>query len=106
MYLCDKYEKHDWYPVGLRDRARVNEYCHWQHLNLRAHGSMLFRTKVQPRLTSGPAPMFCIHHSDHYSPPDRQATESAGARQMASTMGGFHRRSRERLARAISLPCR
>lgn len=47
MYLCDKYKKHDWYPVELKERARVNEYAHWQHMNLRAMGSMLFRTKVQ-----------------------------------------------------------
>ncbi len=47
MYLCDKYKKHDWYPTELRERARVNEYAHWQHLNLRATGSMLFRTKVK-----------------------------------------------------------
>ena len=47
MYLCDKYKKHDWYPIELKGRARVNEYAHWQHMNLRAMGSMLFRTKVR-----------------------------------------------------------
>ena len=49
MYLCDKYKKYDWYPNGLRERARVNEYAHWQHMNLRAMGAMLFRTKVKSR---------------------------------------------------------
>lgn len=46
MYLCDKYKMHKWYPTDLRERARVNEYANWQHFNLRATGSMLFRTKV------------------------------------------------------------
>jgi glutathione S-transferase len=47
MYLCDKYKKYDWYPTELKERARVNEYAHWQHLNLRLTGAMLFRTKVR-----------------------------------------------------------
>ena len=47
MYLCDKYKKHDWYPNELKEQARVNEYTHWQHFNIRANGSMLFRTKVK-----------------------------------------------------------
>ena len=46
-YLCDKYKKYDWYPVDLQERARVNEYANWQHTNLRAMGSMLFREKVK-----------------------------------------------------------
>jgi glutathione S-transferase len=46
-YLSDKYKKNDWYPIELKERARVNEYNHWQHLNLRANGSMLFQTKVK-----------------------------------------------------------
>ncbi|CAF1139303.1 unnamed protein product [Rotaria sp. Silwood1] len=45
-YLCDKHKKHDWYPTELHKRARINEYTHWQHSNLRANGSMLFQTKV------------------------------------------------------------
>ncbi len=49
MYLCDKYKKYDWYPAELKERARVNEYAHWQHLNLRANGSMLFRAKVKSK---------------------------------------------------------
>jgi glutathione S-transferase len=50
MYLCDKYKKHDWYPTELKERARVNEYAHWQHLNLRTTGSMLFRAKVKLKI--------------------------------------------------------
>ena len=50
MYLCDKYSKHDWYPTETRQRARVNEYANWQHLNLRANGAMLFATKVKIRV--------------------------------------------------------
>jgi len=46
-YLSDKHKKYDWYPIELKERARVNEYTHWQHLNLRANGSMLFQTKVK-----------------------------------------------------------
>jgi glutathione S-transferase len=46
-YLCDKYKKFDWYPTGLKERARVHEYANWQHANLRMTGSMLFRTKVK-----------------------------------------------------------
>lgn len=45
-YLSDKHKKSDWYPTDLKERARVNEYTNWQHLNLRANGSMLFQTKV------------------------------------------------------------
>ncbi len=51
MYLCDKYKKYDWYPTELKERARVNEYAHWQHLNLRTTGSMLFRAKVKFQLS-------------------------------------------------------
>ena len=46
-YLADKHQKHHWYPGDLKERARVNEYLHWQHLNLRASGSMLFQSKVE-----------------------------------------------------------
>jgi glutathione S-transferase len=46
-YLSDKHKKADWYPTELQKRARVNEYNNWQHLNLRANGSMLFQTKVE-----------------------------------------------------------
>lgn len=45
-YLADKHKKSDWYPTDIQQRARINEYLHWQHLNLRLSGSMLFQTKV------------------------------------------------------------
>ncbi|KAF3851500.1 hypothetical protein F7725_013272 [Dissostichus mawsoni] len=35
-----------WYPADLQQRARVNEYLSWQHMNLRAHGSKVFLLKV------------------------------------------------------------
>jgi glutathione S-transferase len=46
-YLADKHKKHEWYPMDLQRRAHINEYAHWQHLNLRLTGSMLFQTKVR-----------------------------------------------------------
>jgi len=44
-YLCDKHKKTNWFPVDAQQRARVNEYNHWQHINLRTNGSMLFQKK-------------------------------------------------------------
>nr|XP_019959738.1 PREDICTED: glutathione S-transferase theta-3-like [Paralichthys olivaceus] len=44
-YLAQKYSSSvadHWYPAGLQQRARVNEYLSWQHMNLRAHGSKVF----------------------------------------------------------------
>ncbi|XP_033947335.1 glutathione S-transferase theta-1a [Pseudochaenichthys georgianus] len=35
-----------WYPADLQQRARVNEYLSWQHMNLRAHGSKVFLLKT------------------------------------------------------------
>ncbi|CAF1168290.1 unnamed protein product [Adineta steineri] len=55
MYLCDKYKKYGWYPMELKERARVNEYAHWQNFNLRANSYMLYRTKIiTPRITKKP----------------------------------------------------
>nr|ACQ58896.1 Glutathione S-transferase theta-1 [Anoplopoma fimbria] len=34
-----------WFPAELQQRARVNEYLSWQHMNLRAHGSKVFLLK-------------------------------------------------------------
>ena len=45
-YLSAKHKKSDWYPTELQARARVDEYNNWQHLNLRASGSLLFQNKV------------------------------------------------------------
>ncbi|XP_070689795.1 glutathione S-transferase theta-3-like [Pempheris klunzingeri] len=44
-YLVQKYPSSvadHWYPADLQQRARVNEYLSWQHMNLRAMGSKVF----------------------------------------------------------------
>ncbi|KAA8592439.1 hypothetical protein FQN60_017894 [Etheostoma spectabile] len=41
-YLVQKHSSSvadHWYPADLQQRARVNEYLSWQHMNLRSHGS-------------------------------------------------------------------
>ncbi|KAM9391764.1 glutathione S-transferase theta-1-like [Pholidichthys leucotaenia] len=35
-----------WYPADLQQRARVNEYLSWQHMNLRAHCSRVYLLKA------------------------------------------------------------
>ncbi|XP_041792475.1 glutathione S-transferase theta-1a [Chelmon rostratus] len=45
QYMVQKYSSSvadHWYPADLQQRARVNEYLSWQHMNLRAHGSKVF----------------------------------------------------------------
>ncbi|KAM4577803.1 glutathione S-transferase theta-1-like [Fundulus diaphanus] len=42
-YLVQKCSVADhWFPADLQQRARVNEYLSWQHLNLRFHCSKVF----------------------------------------------------------------
>ncbi|XP_022623820.1 glutathione S-transferase theta-1-like [Seriola dumerili] len=44
-YMVQKYSTlvaDHWFPADLQQRARVNEYLSWQHMNLRAHGSKVF----------------------------------------------------------------
>ncbi|XP_073321757.1 glutathione S-transferase theta-1a [Pagrus major] len=44
-YLAQKHSSSvadHWYPADLKQRACVNEYLSWQHMNLRAHGSKVF----------------------------------------------------------------
>nr|XP_046241813.1 glutathione S-transferase theta-3-like [Scatophagus argus] len=44
-YMVQKYSSSvadHWYPADLQQRARVNEYLSWQHMNLRSHGSKVF----------------------------------------------------------------
>lgn len=44
-YLVQKHSSSvadHWYPADLQQRARVNEYLSWQHMNLRAQGSKVF----------------------------------------------------------------
>ncbi|XP_059193070.1 glutathione S-transferase theta-1a [Centropristis striata] len=48
-YLVQKHSSSvadHWYPADLQQRARVNEYLSWQHMNLRAHGSKVFLLKA------------------------------------------------------------
>ncbi|GAA6223746.1 glutathione S-transferase theta-1-like [Lates japonicus] len=59
-YMAQKYSSSvpdHWYPADLQQRARVNEYLSWQHMNLRAHGSkvFLFRT-LYPVMMGSEAP--------------------------------------------------
>ncbi|XP_075935019.1 glutathione S-transferase theta-1a [Anarhichas minor] len=47
-YLVQKHPSvaDHWFPAELQQRARVNEYLSWQHMNLRAHGSKVFLLKA------------------------------------------------------------
>ena len=51
-YLADRFDQNRFYPKDPQGRARVDEFNHWQHLNLRANGSMVFQSKVVLRLRS------------------------------------------------------
>ncbi|XP_037536100.1 glutathione S-transferase theta-1 [Nematolebias whitei] len=49
LYLvqkCSASVADHWFPADLQQRARVNEYLSWQHLNLRAHCSKVFLLKT------------------------------------------------------------
>ncbi|XP_047447517.1 glutathione S-transferase theta-1a [Mugil cephalus] len=49
MYMVQKHSASvadHWYPADLQQRARVNEYLSWQHMNLRAHGSKVFMLRA------------------------------------------------------------
>uniref|UniRef100_A0A3Q4MVK8 glutathione transferase n=1 Tax=Neolamprologus brichardi TaxID=32507 RepID=A0A3Q4MVK8_NEOBR len=49
-YLTQKYSgsvADHWFPADLQQRARVNEYFSWQHMNLRAHCSKVFLLRVR-----------------------------------------------------------
>ena len=42
-YLVDKYHLPDhWYPKDLQKRAKVDEYLHWHHNNLRRGGAVFY----------------------------------------------------------------
>lgn len=42
-YLSEKYASNDsWYPRNLQIRAKIDEYCAWQHLNTRMKSAKLF----------------------------------------------------------------
>ena len=47
QYLAEKFQTPDhWYPTGLRQRARINEYLSWQHAAIRMHGTKIFWLRV------------------------------------------------------------
>ncbi|KAF7660005.1 hypothetical protein LDENG_00290180 [Lucifuga dentata] len=60
QYLLEKHSSlvaDHWYPADLQQRARVNEYLSWQHMNLRIHCSKVFLFRsVAPILTGSEAP--------------------------------------------------
>lgn len=58
-YLSDKHKvANHWYPKDLQQRAKVDSYMAWQHLNLRLFGSMVFRIQlIDPRMTNEPINM-------------------------------------------------
>eukprot|EP00668_Euglena_longa_P045182 GGOE01060811.1.p1 GENE.GGOE01060811.1~~GGOE01060811.1.p1 ORF type:complete len:231 (-),score=72.17 GGOE01060811.1:413-1039(-) len=47
-YLADKYHWHDLYPVDLQARAKVNQYLHWHHSNVRPLTLLLFAPVLMP----------------------------------------------------------
>ena len=59
-YLVQKYSSSvadHWYPAELQQRARVNEYLSWQHMNLRAMGSKVFLLRtLYPTIMGSEAP--------------------------------------------------
>jgi len=56
-YLCRTFEvKEHWYPKDSQKMAKVDEYLEWQHLGMRASGSLYFRELfMRPALTGNPA---------------------------------------------------
>ncbi|XP_068182461.1 glutathione S-transferase theta-1b [Antennarius striatus] len=43
MYMAQKFNTPDsWYPAGLQQRSRVDEFLSWQHLDLRVFGTKMF----------------------------------------------------------------
>ncbi|XP_053277114.1 glutathione S-transferase theta-1a [Pleuronectes platessa] len=56
QYLVQKHRPSvadHWYPADLQQRARVNEYLSWQHMNLRTHGSKVFLLRAMFPLIMG-----------------------------------------------------
>ena len=45
LSITRKVENH-WFPVDVRQRARISEYIHWHHLNTRLSSAMLFQNLV------------------------------------------------------------
>uniref|UniRef100_A0A096LZ91 glutathione transferase n=2 Tax=Poecilia formosa TaxID=48698 RepID=A0A096LZ91_POEFO len=54
QYLVQKCSVADhWFPAELQQRARVDEYLSWQHLNLRSHCSKVFLLRLMHRPLMG-----------------------------------------------------
>lgn len=48
-YLVDKYHLSDhWYPKDLQKRAKVDQYLHWHHNNLRRGGAVFYFKYIHP----------------------------------------------------------
>ncbi|XP_075904935.1 glutathione S-transferase theta-1b [Nelusetta ayraudi] len=58
LYLAEKFQTPShWYPVDLRQRARVNEYLSWQHSTMRRHGTRVFWLQIViPRILGEETP--------------------------------------------------
>uniref|UniRef100_A0ABM5F258 glutathione transferase n=1 Tax=Pogona vitticeps TaxID=103695 RepID=A0ABM5F258_9SAUR len=55
LYLTRKFQTPDhWYPSDLQERARVDEYLSWQHMDTRMAGSKVYLAQVL-------APLFLGH---------------------------------------------
>ena len=47
LYLTRKFQTPDhWYPSDLQERARVDEYLSWQHMDTRMAGSKVYLAQV------------------------------------------------------------
>eukprot|EP01083_Nonionella_stella_P183867 665544_1 len=50
QYLCNRYQLTDVYPIDLKLRAKIDEYCHWHHESTRylttAYVGMIMRVDV------------------------------------------------------------
>eukprot|EP00052_Salpingoeca_macrocollata_P005724 m.49189 g.49189 ORF g.49189 m.49189 type:complete len:226 (+) comp15018_c0_seq3:178-855(+) len=56
VYLSEKHGWTDLYPTNPQERARVNEYLHWHHSNMRRCSSRLFLPTLQATLGARPFP--------------------------------------------------
>lgn len=56
VYLCSVFPVADnWFPVDIKERAKVNAYLNWHHLNLRyGCGYFIFKTIIKPRFSDEP----------------------------------------------------
>lgn len=56
-YLSQEFQTPDhWYPKDRYLQAKVNEFMSWQQLNIRLHGSMIFRSRVIAPILTGKPP--------------------------------------------------